>query len=107
MRLAMASDLEDEEGAEGEMTGDDIFGSEAGTSVNTTPATTPLPPIDSLVEQTIVFLEPEPKPADEGVITEQVTGLQEHQRPGSELAGISIVTKQPVRSEPLPVIRCV
>uniref|UniRef100_A0A671W340 Voltage-dependent L-type calcium channel subunit alpha n=1 Tax=Sparus aurata TaxID=8175 RepID=A0A671W340_SPAAU len=91
MRLAMASDLEDEEGAEGEMTGDDIFGSEAGTSVNTTPATTPLPPIDSLVEQTIVFLEPEPKPADEGVITEQVTGLQEHQRPGSELAGISII----------------
>uniref|UniRef100_A0A671VYF0 Voltage-dependent L-type calcium channel subunit alpha n=1 Tax=Sparus aurata TaxID=8175 RepID=A0A671VYF0_SPAAU len=72
MRLAMASDLEDEEGAEGEMTGDDIFGSEAGTSVNTTPATTPLPPIDSLVEQTIVFLEPEPKPADEGVITEQI-----------------------------------
>uniref|UniRef100_A0A671VXM2 Voltage-dependent L-type calcium channel subunit alpha n=1 Tax=Sparus aurata TaxID=8175 RepID=A0A671VXM2_SPAAU len=107
MRLAMASDLEDEEGAEGEMTGDDIFGSEAGTSVNTTPATTPLPPIDSLVEQTIVFLEPEPKPADEGVITEQVTGLQEHQRPGSELAGISIVTEQPVRSEPLPVIRCI
>uniref|UniRef100_A0A671W2S2 Voltage-dependent L-type calcium channel subunit alpha n=1 Tax=Sparus aurata TaxID=8175 RepID=A0A671W2S2_SPAAU len=104
MRLAMASDLEDEEGAEGEMTGDDIFGSEAGTSVNTTPATTPLPPIDSLVEQTIVFLEPEPKPADEGVITEQVTGLQEHQRPGSELAGISIVTEQPVRSEPLPIL---
>uniref|UniRef100_H3D4N0 Voltage-dependent L-type calcium channel subunit alpha n=1 Tax=Tetraodon nigroviridis TaxID=99883 RepID=H3D4N0_TETNG len=50
MRLAMASDLEDEEGADGEMTGDEVFDSEAGTSANTTPAATPLPPIDTLVQ---------------------------------------------------------
>lgn len=102
----MACDLEEEEGAEGEITGDEIFDSEAGTSVTTTPATTPLPHIDMLVEQTTVIVEPEPKPANGDVITEQVMGLLEHQRPGSELAGVSIVTEQPVRSEPLP-IRCV
>lgn len=107
MRLAMASDLEDEEGADGEMTGDEVFGSEAGTSVNTTPATTPLPPIDTLVQQTVIFMEPEPKAEEEEVITEQVKGLEMEHRPGSELAGVTIVTEQPVRSEPLPVIRCV
>lgn len=107
MRLAMASDLEDEEGADGEMTGDEVFDSEAGTSVNTTPAATPLPPIDTLVQQTAIFMEPEPKAEKEEVITEQVKGLQEEHRPGSELAGASVVTEQPVRSEPLPVIRCV
>lgn len=102
----MACDLEEEEGVDGEMTGDEIFDSEPGTSVTTTPACSPMPPIDTLVEQTTVIMEPNPKVADGGVITEQVTGLQEHQRPGSELAGVSIVTEQPVRSEPLP-IRCV
>uniref|UniRef100_UPI0037E7AF9C voltage-dependent L-type calcium channel subunit alpha-1D n=1 Tax=Semicossyphus pulcher TaxID=241346 RepID=UPI0037E7AF9C len=100
MRLAMVCDLEEEEGLEGEMTGDEIFDSEHGTSAATTPATTPLPPLDMLIEQT-VFMEP--APADDGVITEQVTGLQEHQRPGSELAGISVVIEQPVRSDPLPI----
>ncbi|XP_056896562.1 voltage-dependent L-type calcium channel subunit alpha-1D-like isoform X3 [Takifugu flavidus] len=103
MRLAMASDLEDEEGADGEMTGDEVFGSEAGTSVNTTPATTPLPPIDTLVQQTAIFMEPEPEAEKEEVITEQVKGLEMEHRPGSELAGVTIVTEQPVRSEPLPV----
>lgn len=107
MRLAMACDLEDEEGAEGEMTGDYVFDSEPGTSVTTTPSSTPLPPIDTLVEQINVIMEPEPKAAKEEVITEQVMGLQEHQRPGSELAGISVVTEQPVKSERLPIIRCV
>lgn len=107
MRLAMASDLEDEEGPDGEMTGDEVFGSESGTSVNTTPATTPLPPIDTLVQQTAIFMEPEPKAEREEVITEQVKGLEMELRPGSELAEVTIVTEQPVRSEPLPVIRCV
>lgn len=106
MRLAMACDLEEEEGLDGEMTGDDIFDSERGTSANTTHASTSLPPIDTLVEQVTVLMEPQPKTANGGVITEQVMGLQEHQRPGSELAGVSVVTEQPVRSNPLP-IRCV
>ncbi|XP_075331236.1 voltage-dependent L-type calcium channel subunit alpha-1D [Odontesthes bonariensis] len=103
MRLAMACDLEDEEAIEGEMTGDDIFGSEVGTSANPTPASTPMPPIDMLVEQTAVMIEPEPKLANGGVITKQVMGLQEHEKPGSEHAGVSIVTEQPVSSEPLPI----
>ncbi|KAM9752083.1 voltage-dependent L-type calcium channel subunit alpha-1D isoform 1-T1 [Menidia menidia] len=103
MRLAMACDIEDEEATEGEMTGDDIFDSEAGTSVNPTPASTPMPPIEMLVEQTAVIMEPEPKIANGGVITKQVSGLLEHERPGSELAGVNIVTEQPVRSEPLPI----
>uniref|UniRef100_A0A8C6SY41 Calcium channel, voltage-dependent, L type, alpha 1F subunit a n=1 Tax=Neogobius melanostomus TaxID=47308 RepID=A0A8C6SY41_9GOBI len=73
MRLAMACDLEDEEG-------DDIF-SEA-TTANTTPAPTPMPPIEALVEQTAVFLESEHKPANgnvvgDHVVTEQVTGLHD------------------------------
>lgn len=101
MRLAMASDLEDEEGPDGEMTGDEVFDSEAGTSVNTTPASTPLPPIHTLVQQTAILMEPEATPEKEEVITEQVKGLQE------ELAGVSVVTEQPARSEPLPIIRCV
>lgn len=105
MRLAMACDLEEEEGGDGEMTGDEIFDSEHGTSVTTTPAATPLPPLDTLVEQTTVIIEPAPKIANDQVITEQVTSLREHQRPGSEPAGVSVVTEQPVRSEPLP--RCV
>lgn len=107
MRLAMASDLEDEEGPDGETTGDEVFDSEAGTSVNTTPAATPLPPIDELVRQTAILVEPEPAAEKEEVITEQVKALQEELRPGSELAGVSVVTEQPARSEPLPVIRCV
>lgn len=106
MRLAMVCDMEEEEGADGEMTGDEIFDSEPGTSATNTPATTPMPPIDTLVEQTTVIIEPEPNIANGGVITEQVTGLLDHQRPGSELAGLSVVTEQPVRSEP-PPIRCV
>uniref|UniRef100_A0A4W6E117 Voltage-dependent L-type calcium channel subunit alpha n=1 Tax=Lates calcarifer TaxID=8187 RepID=A0A4W6E117_LATCA len=72
MRLAMACDLEEEEGADGEMTGDEIFDSDAGTSANTTPRSTPMPPIDMLVEQTTVIVEPEPKVANGGVITEYV-----------------------------------
>uniref|UniRef100_A0A7N5ZTN6 Voltage-dependent L-type calcium channel subunit alpha n=1 Tax=Anabas testudineus TaxID=64144 RepID=A0A7N5ZTN6_ANATE len=84
MRLAMACDLEEEEGGDGEMTGDEIFDSEHGTSVTTTPAATPLPPLDTLVEQTTVIIEPAPKIANDQVITEQVTSLREHQRPGSE-----------------------
>ncbi|KAK7880741.1 hypothetical protein WMY93_032625 [Mugilogobius chulae] len=109
MRLAMVCDLEDEEGLEGEMTGDEIFTSEA-TSANTTPATTPMPPVEALVEQTAVFMEPEPRPANgiaetDHVITEQVTGLHDAEKPGSELAGISVVTAQPVKSEALPVTR--
>lgn len=107
MRLAMASDLEDEEGPDGEITGDEVFDSEAGTSVNTTPAATPLPPIDMLVQQTAILVEPEPMAEKEEVITEQVRGLQEESRPGSELAEVSVVTEQPARSEPLPIIRCV
>ncbi|XP_040007852.1 voltage-dependent L-type calcium channel subunit alpha-1D [Xiphias gladius] len=103
MRLAMACDLEEEEGADGEITGDELFDSEHGTSATTTPASTPMPPIEMLVGQTTVIVEPEPNTANGGVITEQVTGLQEHQRPGSELAGVSVVTEQPVRSEPLPI----
>uniref|UniRef100_A0A8C4IGG0 Voltage-dependent L-type calcium channel subunit alpha n=1 Tax=Dicentrarchus labrax TaxID=13489 RepID=A0A8C4IGG0_DICLA len=103
MRLAMTCDLEEEEGVEGEMAGDEIFDSEPGTSATNTPASTPLPPIDILVEQTTVIMEPEPKGDDGGVITEQVMGLREHERPGSELA--DVVTEQPVKSAPLP-IRC-
>lgn len=103
MRLAMACDLEEEEGADGEITGDELFDSEHGTSATTTPASTPMPPIEMLVGQTTVIVEPEPNTANGGVITEQVTGLQEHQRPGSELAGVSVVTEQPVRSEALPI----
>ncbi|XP_067382522.1 voltage-dependent L-type calcium channel subunit alpha-1D isoform X2 [Channa argus] len=103
MRLAMACDMEEEEGADGEIAGDEIFGSEAGTSVTTTPASTPMPPLDMLVEQTTVIVEPEPEAANCRVVTEQVMGLHEHQRPGSELAGVSVVTEQPVRSEPLPI----
>ncbi|XP_020560491.1 voltage-dependent L-type calcium channel subunit alpha-1D [Oryzias latipes] len=104
MRLAMACDLDEEEATEGEMTGDEIFDSEPGTSVNTTPAPTPMPPLEVLVEQTAaIYIEPQPHVVNGGVITEQVNGLQEHQKPGSELAGVSVVTEQPLRSEPLPV----
>ncbi|XP_028309456.1 voltage-dependent L-type calcium channel subunit alpha-1D [Gouania willdenowi] len=103
MRLAMVCDLEDEEATEGEMTADEIFESEHGTSATNTPRSTPMPPLDLLVEQTTVFIEPEPQPPSKEVITEQVTALKEHQRPESELAGASIVTEQPVRAEPLPI----
>ncbi|XP_029292495.1 voltage-dependent L-type calcium channel subunit alpha-1D [Cottoperca gobio] len=99
MRLAMSCDLEEEEG---EMPADEIFDSKHDTLVNTTPAITPLPPIHMLVEQVTVLMEPEPTIANV-VVTEQVTGLQDHQRPGSELAGVSVVTEQPVRSDPLPI----
>uniref|UniRef100_A0A672JJB1 Voltage-dependent L-type calcium channel subunit alpha n=1 Tax=Salarias fasciatus TaxID=181472 RepID=A0A672JJB1_SALFA len=77
MRLAMACDLEEEEATEGEMTGDEIFDSEPGTSATNTPASTPMPPIDRLVEQTAVIIEPEPKITNGGVITKQVAGLQD------------------------------
>nr|XP_057906960.1 voltage-dependent L-type calcium channel subunit alpha-1D isoform X2 [Doryrhamphus excisus] len=100
MRLAMACDLEEEEGLDGEMTGDEIFDSEHGTSAPTTPATTPMPPLEVLVQQTAVVVEPDPKV---DVITEQVVGLQEAQRPGSELTGVSVVTEQPVRSMAPPI----
>ncbi|XP_017265131.1 voltage-dependent L-type calcium channel subunit alpha-1D isoform X2 [Kryptolebias marmoratus] len=107
MRLAMACDLEEEEATEGEMTGDEIFDSEH--SASTMPAATPMPPLEMLVEQTAVIVEPEPRLTNGGgVITKQVEGLLEHQRPGSELAGFSIVTEQPVRSEPLPIrVECI
>ena len=99
----MACDMEEEEGVDGEITGDEAFDSEPGTSATNTPASTPMPPMEMLVEQTTVMMEPEPKAANGGVITEQVMGLQEHQRPGSDLAGISVVMEQPLRSEPLPI----
>ncbi|MEQ2218126.1 hypothetical protein XENOCAPTIV_029822 [Xenoophorus captivus] len=103
MRLAMACDLEEEEATEGEMTGDEIFDSEHGTSANPTPASTPMPPLDMLVEQTAVIIEPMPRVANGDVITKQVEALQEHLRPGSELAGFTVVTEQPGRSESLPI----
>ncbi|XP_043955397.1 voltage-dependent L-type calcium channel subunit alpha-1D isoform X1 [Gambusia affinis] len=103
MRLAMACDLEDEEATEGEMTGDEIFDSEPGTSANPTPASTPMPPLDMLVEQTAVIIEPRPRVANGDVITTQVEAVQEHLRPGSELTGLRVVTEQPARSEPLPI----
>uniref|UniRef100_A0A8C7ZCS8 Voltage-dependent L-type calcium channel subunit alpha n=1 Tax=Oryzias sinensis TaxID=183150 RepID=A0A8C7ZCS8_9TELE len=72
MRLAMACDLDEEEATEGEMTGDEIFDSEPGTSVNTTPAPTPMPPLEVLVEQTAaIYIEPQPHMVKGGVITEQ------------------------------------
>lgn len=103
MRLALGSELDDEEGADGETTCDEVFDSEPGTPASITPASTPMPPIEMLVERTSTIFEPKPKRGNGGVITEQVTGLQEHQRPGSELEGVSVVTEQPVRSEQLSV----
>lgn len=103
MRLALGSELDDEEGADGETTCDEVFDSEPGTPASITPASTPMPPIEMLVERTSAIFEPKPKRGNGGVITEQVTGLQEHQRPGSELEGVSVVTEQPVRSEQLSV----
>uniref|UniRef100_A0A7N6A5J7 Voltage-dependent L-type calcium channel subunit alpha n=1 Tax=Anabas testudineus TaxID=64144 RepID=A0A7N6A5J7_ANATE len=104
MRLAMACDLEEEEGGDGEMTGDEIFDSEHGTSVTTTPAATPLPPLDTLVEQTTVIIEPAPKIANDQVITEQVTSLREHQRPGSEPPAFNFQCLRPQSSvDDLPI----
>ncbi|KAL3059582.1 hypothetical protein OYC64_014234 [Pagothenia borchgrevinki] len=100
IRLAMSCDLEEEEGVEGEMGHNEIFHSEHGDSGASTPCGTPLPPIHMLVEQVTVLMESEPS---EAVVTEQVTGLLEHHKPGSELAGLEVVTEQPPRSEPLPV----
>lgn len=101
----MACDLEEEEGADGETTGDEIFDSETGTSAATTPAITPMPSFETLVEQTAVTVEPEPKIAHGGVITEQVAGLHEYEKPGSEFSAVSVVREQPRRTEPLPA-RC-
>ncbi|KAF7661099.1 hypothetical protein LDENG_00269790 [Lucifuga dentata] len=70
MRLAIACDLEDEERVDGEMTGDEVFDSEPGNSVNNTPASTPMPPFETLVERTAVIIEPEPELTNEEVITE-------------------------------------
>nr|XP_040048262.1 voltage-dependent L-type calcium channel subunit alpha-1D isoform X1 [Gasterosteus aculeatus aculeatus] len=107
MRLAMACDLEEEEGAEGEVTGDDLFDSGPGTSASVPLAGNSLSPINKLVEQITVLMENEFKKAEEEeevvVVTEQVAGLQEHQRPWSELAGVRVVTEQPLRSEALPL----
>ncbi|XP_034393717.1 voltage-dependent L-type calcium channel subunit alpha-1D [Cyclopterus lumpus] len=100
MRLAMACDLEEEEGAEGEMAADDLFDILPGASMTIRP---PRTPINKLVEQITVLMENETKRDKEVVVTEQVMGLQEHQKPGSELAGVSVVIEQPVRSEPLPI----
>ncbi|XP_019720716.1 voltage-dependent L-type calcium channel subunit alpha-1D [Hippocampus comes] len=94
MRLAMACDLEEEEGA------DEIFYSDHGTSVTTTPASTPMPPVEALVQQTAVIMEADAGPS---VITQQVTGLSDgFQTNVSEVAGESVVTEQPTRSEALP-----
>ncbi|XP_071754927.2 voltage-dependent L-type calcium channel subunit alpha-1D [Centroberyx gerrardi] len=104
MRLAMACDMEEEEALDGEMTGDEAFESKAGTSVANTPASTPMPPIEMLIEQATAFIEPEPEPKmrNGGVVTTQVVGLPENQRPESQLSGVSsVVTEQPVRAEPL------
>ncbi|KAM9828681.1 voltage-dependent L-type calcium channel subunit alpha-1D-like [Syngnathus typhle] len=93
MRLAMACDLEEEEGA------DEIFESEHGTSVTTTPAATPMPPIETLVRQTAVVVEAEAVPE---VITQQVMSLSDSCRASNlEVAGESVVTEQPGRSEVL------
>ncbi|AWP10372.1 putative voltage-dependent L-type calcium channel subunit alpha-1F [Scophthalmus maximus] len=102
MRLAMACDMEDEEGADGEMMGDDIFDSEPRTSATNTRTSTPMPAIEMLVEQTTVLMEREPREAEGGVVTQQVTPLKEQHRPGSELGGVDVVTEQPVRATPLP-----
>uniref|UniRef100_A0A668AM01 Voltage-dependent L-type calcium channel subunit alpha n=1 Tax=Myripristis murdjan TaxID=586833 RepID=A0A668AM01_9TELE len=83
MRLAMACDMEEEEAIDGETTGDEAFESDAGTSAATTPASTPMPPIDILVEQMSVFVHAEPKVQNGNVITEQVTS----QRADSQLSG--------------------
>ncbi|XP_061530349.1 voltage-dependent L-type calcium channel subunit alpha-1D isoform X1 [Phycodurus eques] len=94
MRLAMACDLEEEEGA------DEIFDSEHRTSVTAAPASTPMPPIEMLVQQTAVVVEPE---AGVDVITQQVTSLRDcFQTSGPELARESVVVEQPGRSEALP-----
>ncbi|XP_077369467.1 voltage-dependent L-type calcium channel subunit alpha-1D isoform X2 [Festucalex cinctus] len=96
MRLAMACDLEEEEGA------DDIFDGEHGTSVTTTPAATPMPPLETLVQQTsaVVAVEAEAGP---DVITQQVTRVSDgFQTSGSQVAGDAVVTEQPGRSDALP-----
>uniref|UniRef100_A0AAQ4NUN3 Voltage-dependent calcium channel alpha-1 subunit IQ domain-containing protein n=1 Tax=Gasterosteus aculeatus aculeatus TaxID=481459 RepID=A0AAQ4NUN3_GASAC len=76
MRLAMACDLEEEEGAEGEVTGDDLFDSGPGTSASVPLAGNSLSPINKLVEQITVLMENEFKKAEEEeevvVVTEQV-----------------------------------
>ncbi|XP_034028881.1 voltage-dependent L-type calcium channel subunit alpha-1D [Thalassophryne amazonica] len=102
MRLAMACDLEEVDGADGEMTGDELCDSQHGSSASTPRSSTPMPRIETLIQQTAVFIEPEPKISNGGVVTEQVTGLLEHQRPGSQLSRVTSVTEQPVRSHLLP-----
>uniref|UniRef100_A0A8D3D1S3 Voltage-dependent L-type calcium channel subunit alpha n=1 Tax=Scophthalmus maximus TaxID=52904 RepID=A0A8D3D1S3_SCOMX len=72
MRLAMACDMEDEEGADGEMMGDDIFDSEPRTSATNTRTSTPMPAIEMLVEQTTVLMEREPREAEGGVSKESL-----------------------------------
>ncbi|XP_056278035.1 voltage-dependent L-type calcium channel subunit alpha-1D [Pseudoliparis swirei] len=94
MRLAMACDLE--EAADAVMVADDLFDILPGATIKP-----PRTPLNKLVEQITVLMEHEAKRDQEVVVTEQVMGLQEHQRPGSELAGVSVVTEQPVRSEAL------
>lgn len=100
MRLAMACDLEEDEMIDVETTGDEVFESEPGTSVTTTPASTPMPPADMLDEQITVFMEPEPHFTSGGVITEQVRGRPESQRPECVLSASGVVMEQPVKSEP-------
>ena len=95
MRLAMACDLEDEEAVD---MGDEVFDGGAEASAPTTPSTTPLPPPDQ-PEVTTVFLEDPPKPANGGVITEQVAWTPDHLRPDSLVPGMSVVIEQPLKSE--------
>ncbi|KAJ3586687.1 hypothetical protein NHX12_013083 [Muraenolepis orangiensis] len=98
MRLAMACDLEDEEAVD---MVDEVFHSEEGTSVSNTPSSTPLPPPDPPAETT-VQLEDWPKPANGGVVTEQVTWTPDHLRPDSLFPGMSVVMGQPSTSYVYP-----
>ena len=69
-----------------------------------TPAATPMPPHE--MEEVSVFIEPEPKEVIDEVITEQVMGMSEDQRPESQVSNFNVVVEQPQRSDPVPN-RCV
>ena len=69
-----------------------------------TSAATRMPPHE--MEEVSVFIEPEPKEVVDEVITEQVTGMSEDQRPEAQVSSINIVVEQPQRSDPVPN-RCV
>ena len=80
MRLAMELDMEEEEG--GETTDGEVFDSEAGTSVMPSPASTPLPPNDMLLEQTeALFNEAKALDEGDGVVTQQVGSMLHNRAP--------------------------